>query len=110
MLMVEIGDMRNEIMPEDVEDVARQITTMPSMVPTSVGANFACFNSTLPDAANMTTLTAVASDISAADRPVLETVSGGNSAKFSWIRGFHSKKRINNLRLSEALLPSVEPV
>ena len=110
MLMVEMGDMRDGIMPENVEDIARQITTMPGVILTGIGANFACLSGTLPDAAKMTALSAIASDIEAAGRFVLETVSGGNSANLPWALGPHSTKRINNLRRGEAILLGVEPV
>ena len=102
MLMVKMGDMRDGIMPENVEDIARQITTMPGVILTGIGANFACLSGTLPDAAKMTALSAIASDIEAAGRFVLETVSGGNSANLSWALGPYSTKRNNNLRLGEA--------
>ena len=110
MLMVEMGDMRDGIMPENVEDIARQITTMPGVILTGIGANFACLSGTLPDAAKMTALSTIASDIEAAGRFVLETVSGGNSANLSWALGPYSTKRNNNLRLGEAILLGLEPV
>ena len=110
MLMVEMGDMRDGIMPENVEDIARQITTMPGVILTGIGANFACLSGTLPDAAKMTALSAIASDIEAAGRFVLETVSGGNSANLPWVLGPHSTKRIKHLRRGEAILLGVEPV
>ena len=42
MLMVEMGDMRDGIMPENVEAIARQVTAMPGVTVRGIGANFAC--------------------------------------------------------------------
>jgi len=56
---------------------------MSGVILTGIGANFACLSSTLPDATKMTALTAIASNISATGRSVLETILGGNSANFS---------------------------
>ena len=110
LLMVEMGDMREGIMPERLEAIARQVMGMPGVVLKGIGANFACLGGATPDAAKMATLSTFASEIEAACRPCMETISGGNSANLPWAVGPSSKGRISNLRLGEAILLGVEPV
>ena len=41
ILMVEIGDLREGIMPQDVGDMAQQVVDMPGVALKGIGANFA---------------------------------------------------------------------
>lgn len=110
VLMVEMGDMREGIMPENIEAIARQVIAMPGVELTGIGANFACFSGVVPDAATMAALSTIAGNIEAANGLCMEIVSGGNSANLPWALGPHSKGRTNNMRLGEAILLGVDPV
>ena len=110
MLMVEMGDMREGIMPESIETIAKQVIRMPGVALKGIGANFACFSGAAPGDAKMAALSTIAGDIEVAIGSTIETVSGGNSANLPWALGPHSKSRVNNLRLGEAILLGMEPV
>ncbi|PHS19394.1 MAG: amino-acid racemase [Blastopirellula sp.] len=110
ILMVEMGDMRDGIMPENIEAIARQVNRIPGVALKGIGANFACLSGVVPDAAKMATFSTIASEIEGACGPYIETVSGGNSANLPWALGHLPKGCINNLRLGEAILLGVEPV
>jgi len=110
ILMVEMGDMRDGIMPDRLETIARQVIRLPGVVLKGIGANFACFGGMVPDAAKMATLSRIASEIEGACGPCMETISGGNSANLPWAFGPFSKGRISDLRLGEAILLGMEPV
>jgi len=110
MLMVEMGDMRDGIMPENVAAIARQVAAMPGVKLRGIGANFACLSGMAPDAAKMKDLSTIASDTERAHGSLIRVISGGNSANLPWALGAHSSTRINNLRLGEAILLGVEPV
>ena len=110
MLMVEMGDMRDGIMPENVAAIARQVAAMPGVKLRGIGANFASLSGMAPDAAKMKDLSTIASDTERAHGSLIRVISGGNSANLPWALGAHSSTRINNLRLGEAILLGVEPV
>ena len=95
MLMVEMGDMRDGIMPENVEAIARQVTAMPGVTVRGIGANFACLSGTAPTTSKMNDLSAIASHIEQTYGILIPVISGG---------------RINNLTLGAVILLGVEPV
>ncbi len=110
ILMVEMGDLREGIMPQDVGDLARQVVDMPGVALKGIGANFACLNGIAPTAGKMRDLSDLANNIEAQCGPFLRTVSGGNSTNLSWAFGECAIGRINDLRLGEAILLGVDPI
>lgn len=110
VLMVEMGDLREGILPEDLNSIAQQVVKMPGVAMKGIGANFACLSGIAPDAASMMAFSEIANDTAATCGPFFETVSGGNSASLPWALGELSIGYINDLRLGEAILLGVDPV
>lgn len=110
VLMVELGDLREGIMPDDLENTVRETLAFPNIALRGIGANLACRCGVSPDASNMAELSALADTIEAAFGQALSIVSGGNSANLQWAIGGASAGRINNLRLGESLLLGCEPL
>lgn len=110
LLMVELGDLREGIMPPDLEDVVRQVLRLPNIALKGIGTNLACRCGVVPDANNMGELSALADAIDATFGPVLSIVSGGNSSNLNWVLGGADTGRINNLRLGESILLGCEPL
>lgn len=110
ILMVEMGDRREGIMPEDLEAIASQVVMMPGIALKGIGANFACLGEIEPDPEVMVSFSKLANDVEGSCGPVLETVSGGSSANLPWAFGLGKTGRVNNLRLGEAILLGVDPV
>ncbi|MDF1670849.1 MAG: alanine/ornithine racemase family PLP-dependent enzyme [Roseovarius sp.] len=110
ILMVEMGDGREGISPENVAEVAQEVMTMQGVALKGIGANFACLSGIAPTASQMASLCDLANEIEAVCGPSLKTVSGGNSANLPWAVGWRSNGRINDLRLGEAILLGVEPI
>ncbi len=110
ILMVEMGDRREGILPENVAEVAQQVMAMQGVALNGIGANFACLNGVAPTASQMASLCDLANEIEGMCGPFLKTVSGGNSANLPWALGSQDTGRINDLRLGEAILLGVEPV
>jgi len=110
ILMVEMGDLREGIMPQDLGEMTQQVVDMPGVALKGIGANFACLNGIAPDAAKMQSLSILANDVEGQTASFLQTVSGGNSANLPWALGEHATGRINDLRLGEAILLGVDPV
>ena len=110
VLMVELGDLREGIMPLDLEGVARETLQLPNLTLDGIGTNLACRSGTSPDAANMGQLTALAGSIERTFVIKLSTISGGNSANLDWAFSGADVGRVNDLRLGEALLLGREPL
>ena len=110
ILMVEMGDLREGIMPHDLGDMARRVADMPGVTIKGIGANFACLSGIAPTAAKMQALSVLANNVEGQCGPVLQSVSGGNSANLPWALGVRGIGRINDLRIGEAILLGVDPV
>jgi len=110
VLMVEMGDQRDGIRPENVADIAQQVMQMPGVALKGIGANFACLSGLAPTALQMAAFCDLANEIEGVCGPFLKIVSGGNSANLPWALGEHATGRVNDLRLGEAILLGVEPV
>ncbi len=110
VLMVELGDLREGILPADLENVVRRTLRFPNIALKGIGTNLACRCGVAPDAHNMGELSALADAIDATFGPVLSIVSGGNSSNLNWVIGGGPVGRINNLRLGEAILLGCEPL
>jgi predicted amino acid racemase len=110
VLMVELGDLREGILPADVEAVARHVLSRPHLVLRGIGANLACQSGIAPDAANMARLSDLADTLEATLGVTFEIVSGGNSANLGWALGETDCGRINDLRLGESILLGRDPL
>ena len=104
LLMVELGDLREGIMPENLIETVRETIGLPNIDFKGIGTNLACRSGVAPDAVNMAELSMLADSIeSILDQPV-NIVSGGNSANLSWALSGVDTGRINDLRLGESIL------
>lgn len=110
LLMVELGDLREGIMPADLEDVVRRTLCFPNIALKGIGTNLACRSGVAPDVKNMGELSSLADAIDAKFGPILSIVSGGNSSNLNWVLGGADTGRINNLRLGESILLGGEPL
>ncbi|MFU8878355.1 MAG: alanine/ornithine racemase family PLP-dependent enzyme, partial [Wenzhouxiangellaceae bacterium] len=110
VLMVELGDLREGIMPRDLEDTARAVLRLPGISLAGIGANLACHGGVAPDASNMAELSTLADSVERALDIRLALVSGGNSANLDWALSGTDTGRINHLRLGEAILLGCEPL
>lgn len=112
ILMVELGDLREGIMPGDLESTVRETLRFPNIALMGIGTNLACRSGVSPDSKNMAELSAMADSIEQTFRldSGLEIISGGSSANLPWALGGADTGRINNLRLGESLLLGVEPL
>lgn len=108
VLMVELGDLREGIMPEDMIRTVRETLRLPNIEFKGIGTNLACRCGVSPDARNMAELSALADLTEATFELKLEIISGGNSANLEWALSGAETGRINDLRLGEAILLGCE--
>lgn len=110
VLMVELGDLREGIMPDDLIDTVREVLRLPNIVFKGIGTNLACRSGVSPDATNMALLSALADAIEATFGLTVDMASGGNSANIQWVFSDTDTGRINDLRLGESILLGCEPL
>ncbi|WP_299971393.1 alanine/ornithine racemase family PLP-dependent enzyme [uncultured Roseobacter sp.] len=110
ILMVEMGDMREGILQENLNDFAAQVIATPGVALKGIAANFVCLGDVAPTAGDMAMLSRLADQVEGACGPVVDLVSGGGSANLPWALGDVSTGRVDNLRLGEAILLGTDPV
>lgn len=108
ILMVELGDLREGIMPSDLEDTIEEVIAMKGIEITGIGANLTCFGGIEPDDEKMKQLSLIVKDIREKFNLTLEVVSGGNSANYNWFISTKDVGEINNLRLGESVFMGCE--
>ena len=110
IIMVELGDLREGVMPGDLEDFVRRTLAFPHISLKGLGTNLACQNGVCPDETNMAKLSTLANQIEQIFDLRLETISGGNSSSLEWALGDGDTGRVNDLRLGESILLGCEPL
>jgi len=104
VLMLELGDLREGILPEDIDSIVEQITPLKGVELYGIGVNLACFGGIKPSEENMTELSQIVDRIQEKYNIKLNMVSGGNSANYEWFLSTKNIGNINNLRIGEAIL------
>jgi predicted amino acid racemase len=104
VLMVELGDLREGIMPGDLQDAVRETIRLPNLILRGIGTNLACQHGVVPDERNMAELSTLADEIDDRFAVHLDLVTGGNSANIEWAQRVEDVGRINDLRLGESIL------
>jgi len=104
VLMVELGDLREGILPADLEPAVEQVLGLDGIELAGLGTNLACFGGIRPTEAKMQALSAIAEGIERAFGMRLALVSGGNSANYQWFVSTQDVGRVNHLRIGESIL------
>ncbi|MDP7494490.1 MAG: alanine/ornithine racemase family PLP-dependent enzyme [Candidatus Undinarchaeales archaeon] len=108
ILMVELGDLREGILPADLLDTVGVVIKMDGIELAGIGANLACFGGIRPDDENMGLLSSLAGEVEEKFGLTLEFVSGGNTANYLWFTSTDDVGRINNVRLGESIYQGTE--
>ena len=108
ILMVELGDLREGLLPSDLENTVKEIIILKGIEFIGIGTNLACFGGIEPDEEKMEYLSTIVKNIEEKFGLTLEFVSGGNSANYSWFISTKDIGKINNLRLGESIFLGCE--
>ena len=110
IIMVELGDLREGVLPCDLVQFVRQTLTLSHIKIVGIGCNLACYGGVKPDKKNMRALSELVTLLEAEFQLSLEIISGGNSANYEWYKSTPDLGRVNNLRLGESILLGCESV
>lgn len=110
ILMIEMGDLREGVMPFDLNNTLRKILKLPNIKLVGIGTNLACFSGVKPNVQKMRSLSSLAIGLEKRFNISLPIISGGNSANYTWFTKTETIGRINNLRLGEAIFLGRETI
>jgi len=110
IIMIELGDLREGIMPNHVIDFIRKTIPLPNITIRGIGANLACRYGIAPDDEKMTLLSDLTNDIESTFGLNLDIISGGNSGSINWALNHKGQTRVNNLRIGEAIFLGCDPL
>jgi ornithine racemase len=110
ILMVDMGDLREGVWPDEVGAVCTAAREMSNIKVRGVGTNLACYGGVRPAAENMQGLLDCRKVASETLGHPMEIVSGGNSANWLLLEAGRMPSEINHLRIGEALFLGNESV
>ena len=103
ILMIDLGDLREGILPEDVDKTVEQILNIEGIKLYGIGVNLTCYGGVIPDEVNLGELENIAKNIEKKYSIELSIISGGNSSSI-YMLNKRMPNRINNLRIGEAIV------
>lgn len=110
LLMVDLGDLREGIWPDDLLEVAREAALLPGLQLIGLGSNLTCYGGVIPDEKNLGTLVDLARQLEQAGVMRCQVISGGNSSSLSLMLEGCLPAGINNLRLGESIILGRETI
>lgn len=103
ILMIELGDLREGMLPSEVESVAKQTISLQGVTLAGIGTNLACYGGVRPNDTKMRELSVIARALQQ-KYGIEMLVSGGNSANYQWLVSASDIGLVNHLRIGESIL------
>lgn len=106
ILMVEVGDLREGVLPDDVVPTVAKILALKDrgIRFAGIGANFGCVNGVLPNFANIGLMDRLAKQLKESFGVAPEIVSLGGSVVLDWLDLHGLPPSVNQIRIGEPLL------
>jgi len=110
ILMVEMGDLREGIPKENLDQIIKKIQKLKKIELYGIGMNLACLGGATPTQEKIKEFCILVKNIEDKHKIKFQMISGGNSANISGLLEKSEKTKINNLRIGEGILLGVETV
>ncbi len=104
VLMIDIGDLREGILPANIFKVAQKIKKMPGVKVVGAGTNVGCFGGVVPTEKNMELFMNTVEKLEETLECKMDIVSGGGSNILPLVLSNKLPSRINQLRIGESIL------
>lgn len=104
IVMIDIGDRREGVMPENLINFIKAIIKLPGIYFEGIGTNLGCFGGVIPDKNNTEKLIKLKQEIEKNLDIKVRWISGGNTATTQLLKEGILEGKINNLRIGEAIL------
>lgn len=105
ILMVESGDLREGVMPDQVNNLVERILSLKGghVSFEGLGANTGCLSGTLPNEENTRLIADLSADIEKRFGAPVKTLSIGGSIMLDWIEKHGLPEGVNQIRVGEAI-------
>ena len=110
ILMVDLGDLREGIWPDDLIPTVEEVVSLPGVRIIGIGTNLSCYGGVIPTEENMGALVDYADEIERKFPIKLQYISGGNSSALTLISEGKMPRRVNHMRIGEAILLGRETI
>jgi predicted amino acid racemase len=104
VLMVDVGDRREGVMPDRAHATARDMLALPGIELVGIGTNLRCIGGVLPTQENTQLLVDVAEEIERSLGLRFDVVSGGQTTSLMLLQSGEMPPRVNQLRIGEGML------
>lgn len=104
ILMVDVGDLREGVLPEDAIEMARKISHLKGVQLFGIGTNMGCYGGILPTLQNLNMLLDIGRKIEECIGEKLQVISGGGTSSLKLIETGEMPAGINQLRIGEGIL------
>ncbi len=110
IIMVDLGDLREGVWPDDLIPFVREAIGLPGIRIVGLGANLSCYGGVVPSVDNMQQLVDYAVQIEQTFNLQLRYISGGNTSALPLIAAGKMPVRINHIRIGEGILLGRETI
>ena len=104
IIMLELGELREGCMPDELLPLCKTVQELPGLELHGIGTHLSSTHEIVPDEQNMKALADAAEEIEKALDITLPIVSGGSSSALKMLAEGQLPKKINHLRIGEAVL------
>ncbi len=104
ILMVDLGDLREGVLPEDLNPLVEEVLSLEGIKLVGLGVNLTCYGGVMPDEVNLGKLASLAKGIEQQYGCELTWISGGNSSSLYLLGTGRMPKEVNILRLGESVV------
>lgn len=104
ILMIDVGDLREGVMPEDAISTAGKILSMEGVNLVGIGTNVGCYGGIMPTIENTEMLVGIKKDMEKRFGINLKYISGGSTCTSKLLEKGSLPKGINNLRIGEGVI------
>ena len=108
VVMVDLGDLREGVWPDDLVRFAGEVARMDGVRIAGLGTSLTCYGGVIPTEEKMQQLVELADEIEKTLHIRLDYLSGGSSSALPLIAAGGMPRRINHLRVGEGILLGVE--
>lgn len=110
ILMVEMGDLREGMIPDEIDRIIDHIKGLHGIKIYGIGMNLACFGGVVPTDEKIQEFNKIVNRIEEKHNICFKIVSGGNSANIPSLLNKIDQGKINNLRIGEGILLGLETI
>ena len=109
ILMVDVGDRREGVMPQNVAELARRVEDLEGIRLLGLGSNIGCLSEIRPSSSDTQLLVQLAAQVEEAIGRELDVISGGSSIHLRMVAQGRLPARINQLRIGHKILLGFDP-